>query len=96
MLLHKLLQHVLLLLLLTRRFPLPLHLLIVHHLLHHPPRLSIQIAQLRVLRLDLRDVDLRRAGHDVGPPFRLVLLVEVDGDFFTRGSGFQGPGAFIR
>ena len=58
MLLHKLLEHFLLLLLLTRRLPLSLHLLVVHHLLDHAPRLTVKITELAVLRYDLGCVDL--------------------------------------
>jgi hypothetical protein len=68
MLLHKLLQQLILLTLVTRRLPLPLHLLVVHHLLHHPPRLAVQLRQLAVLWRDLGCVDLGRGGDDVGPP----------------------------
>jgi hypothetical protein len=68
MLLHELSQHILLLLIIARRLPLPLHLLIVHHLLHHPPRLAVQITQLRVFRHDFRGVDLGCRRDDVRPP----------------------------
>ena len=95
MLLHEVLKHVLFLLLFTRRLPLPLHLLIIHHFLDHAPRLSIQVAQLRVLRLDFRDVNLGRRCHYMRPPFGLVLFVKVYGDLFAIRSCFEGPGAFI-
>lgn len=94
-LLHELLQHVLFLLFLTCRLPLPFHLLIIHHLLDHASRLTIQIAQFRVLRLDLCNIYLGCGCHNVCPPFGFVLLVKVDGDFFARGSRFKGPGAFV-
>ena len=91
----KLLQHLHLLLFLTRRLPHFLHPLIVHHLLNHPPRLPIQITQLAILGLNLAGIDGRSARHDVGPPFHLVDLVEVDGDFFTDGRRFERPGGFV-
>lgn len=71
----KLLEEIHLLLLITRhpaRLLLPL---IIHHLLDHRPGLAVQIAQARVLRRDLADIDLRGGRHDVGPPFHLVHLV---------------------
>jgi hypothetical protein len=101
---HKLLQHILFLLLLAGRLALPLHLLVEHHLLDHAARLAVEVAELGVLRLDLGDVDGGRGRDDVRPPLRFVLLVEVDGDFFAAGwgsggrgggAGFEGPGAFV-
>lgn len=93
----KLPQNLHLLLLLTSRSPHLLLSLIIHHLLDHRPRLPVQIAQVRVLRRDLADVDLRRRGHDMRPPVHLVDFVEVDGDFFAGGCGgcFEGPGGFV-
>ena len=95
MLLHKLLQQLVLLTLITRRLPLPLHLLVVHHLLHHPPRLAVQLRQLAVLWRDLGRVDLGRGGDDVGPPVRAGGFGEVDGDFFTGRCCFEGPGGLV-
>jgi hypothetical protein len=95
MLLHKLLQQLVLLTLITRRLPLPLHLLVVHHLLHHPPRLAVQLRQLAVLWRDLGRVDLGRGGDDVGPPVRAGGFGEVDGDFFAGRCGFEGPGRVV-
>lgn len=92
MLLLKLLQQLHLLGLITSRLPQLLLPLIIHHLLDHTPRLAIQITQLAVLRLNLGGVDFRRGGHNVGPPFHFVDLVEVNGDFFAGGGGFEGPG----
>ena len=74
---HKLLQHILLLLLITRRLPHFLLPLIIHHLLDHAPRLPVQITQLAILRLDLGDVDFRRGCHDMCPPLHLVYFVEM-------------------
>lgn len=91
-LLHKLLQHLLLLLLVTARLPHLLLPLIIHHLLHHGPRGPVQIAQLAVLRHDLGRVDRRRVGHHVRPPVHLVGFVQVDGDFFARAEGLERPG----
>ena len=85
MLFLKLLQHVHLPLLLARWLALLLLPLVIHHLLHHSPRLTIQVTQLRVLRHDLGDVDFRRGGYNMRPPFHLVGLVEVDADLFLRG-----------
>ena len=56
----KLPQHLHLFLFLARRLSHLLLSLIVHHFLHHAPCLAIQIAQLAVLRRDLRDVDFGR------------------------------------
>ena len=95
---HELLERIILLLFLTSRFPLPLHLLVVHHLLDHAAGLAVQVAQLGVLGLDLGHVDLGRRRHHVRPPFRLVLLVQVDRDLLARGGRgrLQRPGAFVR
>ncbi|KAB8336895.1 hypothetical protein FH972_021202 [Carpinus fangiana] len=58
--------------------------LVVHHLLHHAPRLAIQVTQLAVLRRDLCGIDLgggvstwiRRGGSDAeGRPRNLLSLV---------------------
>ena len=95
MLLHEFLQHVLLLLFLAGRLPLALHLLIIHHLLDHASRLAVEIAEFRVLGLDLGDVDLGGGGDDVCPPLRLVLFVQVDGDFFAGRRCFERPGALV-
>jgi hypothetical protein len=95
MLLHKLLQQLVLLTLVTRRLPLPLHLLVVHHLLHHTPRLAVQLRQLAVLRRDLGRVDLGRGGDDVRPPVRAGGFGKVDGDVFTGRCCFEGPGRVI-
>ena len=90
----ELLQNIPLPLLITSQ---PAHLLlalIIHHLLDHRSRLAIEIAQTRVLRLDFRHVDLRRARYNMCPPFHLVDFVQVDGDFFSwrLGSCLESPG----
>lgn len=91
----ELLQHVQLPLLLARRLPHLLLLLVVHHLLDHAPRLAVQIAQLAVLGRDLGRVEeAGRVGRDRGPPLLLVRLVEVDGDVLARGGGLERPGGF--
>ena len=97
MLFLKLPQHLHLLPLLARRLAHLLLPLVIHHFLHHAPRLAVQIPELRVLGRDLRGVDFvgRVADHRV-PPFHFVALVEVDADFFARGHGFERPGAFVR
>jgi hypothetical protein len=69
--------------------------LIVHHLLDHAPRLSIEVAQLAVLGLDLAGVDLGRRGDDMGPPLHLVLLVQVNFNVFASGCGAQRPGRVV-
>lgn len=90
-------QHLKLLLLLTRRFPQLLLPLIIHHLLHHPPRLAVQVAQLRVLRLDLGRINLRRRRGHMRPPFHLIRLVQMDRDFFRLRArlGGESPGRFV-
>lgn len=95
MLLLKLLQHLHLLLVVTARQSHLLLPLVVHHLLHHAPRLSVQIAELAVLRRNLRRVDLGRSRDDVRPPLHLVGLVEVDRQFLAVLGGFERPGGFI-
>lgn len=95
MTLHKLLQHILLLLLVAGRLAHFLLALVVHHLLNHCARLAVQIAQLAVLGLNLGRVDLGRRGDDVRPPLHLVRLVEVDGQFFARRRRLEGPGAVV-
>lgn len=95
MLLLKLPQHLLLLLLVARRLALLFLPLVIHHLLHHPPRLAVQIAQTAVLGRDLGGVDRRRRGDDVRPPFHLVDFVQVDVELFARGAGFERPGGIV-
>lgn len=97
MLFLKLPQHLHLLPLLASRLAHLLLPLIIHHFLHHTPRLAVQIAQLRVLGRDLRGVDsVGRVADDRVPPFHLVRFVQVDADFFAGGRGFERPGAFVR
>ena len=91
MLLLKLLKQIHLPPLITRRLSHLLLPLIKHHLLHHRPRLTIQVTQRRILGRDLCDVDLGCAGHDVWPPFHFVDFVEVDGYLFACGDGFEHP-----
>jgi hypothetical protein len=95
-LLLELLHNILLLLLIAVRLPGLLLPLIIHHLLDHPARLTIQIAQLAVFRRNLADVDARGAGHDVLPPLHLVGLGELDAEFLgAGGQGFEGPGGVV-
>lgn len=91
MLVLKLLKQIHLPLLITGRLPHLLLSLIKHHLLHHRPRLTIQVTQRRILGCDLCDVDFGCAGHDVRPPFHLIDFVEVDSHLFARGDGFEHP-----
>lgn len=95
MLSHKLLEQILLLLLIAGGLVHLLLALVVHHLLDHAAGLAVKVAELAVLGLDLGRVDLGGRSHDVGPPFHLVGLVEVDAEFLTRGGGFEGPGAVV-
>lgn len=76
------LQHLQLLLLVARWQAHLLLPLVVHHLLHHPPRLAVQVRQLAVVGHDLGHVDGGGGGDDVRPPLELVGLVEVDLDGF--------------
>lgn len=92
----ELLQQINLLLLITSRQAHLLLPLIKHHLLHHAPRLAIQIRQGRILRHDLGDVDLGRRGDDMRPPLHLVGLVEVDlHDLRPVRAGSHRPGAVV-
>jgi hypothetical protein len=85
-----------LLLLITTRLSRLLLPLIVHHLLDHASRLAVQIAQLAVFGRDFADVDARRGGDDVLPPFHFVGFGELDAEFFgARGGGFEGPGGVV-
>jgi hypothetical protein len=95
MLLHKLLQQLVLFGLITRRLALPLHLLVVHHLLDHPSCLAVEFRQLAVFRLNLGRVDLWRRGDDVSPPVRASGLGEVDRDFFAGRCRLERPGRLV-
>lgn len=80
----ELLQNIQFPLLITSRFPHLLLPLIIHHFLHHTPRLAIQIPQLAILRLYFGGVEeVGGVGGDGGPPLLLVGFVEVDGDVFA-------------
>lgn len=79
---HELFQYVLLLLFVAGRFSLSLHLLVVHHLFDHAPRLAVQLGQFRVLGDDFCGVDLGSRSHHVSPPVRTSRLGQVDGDLF--------------
>ena len=98
MFLLKLLQNIPLLLLITRQ---PTHLLlslIIHHLLNHRPRLTIQITQRRRLRRNLTNVDFRRPHNNMRPPLHLIHFIQMNDDFLARWgrSRFQCPGTFVR
>ena len=46
--------------------------------------------------MDFAGVELiGRVGGDGFPPLDFVGFVEVEGDFFAGGSGFEGPGGFV-
>ena len=83
MLLLELLQHLVLLLILTCRQSHLFLPLIIHHLLDHCPCLTVQVTKLAVLRLYLGRVDLGGTLDDAVPPLHLVDLVEVYGYFFS-------------
>jgi hypothetical protein len=91
-------QHLHLLLFLACRFSQLFLPLIIHHFLHHPPCLPIQITQLTIFRHDLGGIDLRGSSYNVGPPFHLIRFVKVDIDCFTgvAGKGCKCPGGFVR
>merc|ERR1719219_2261052 len=72
---HKLLHDVLLLLFVTGGFTHLLLSLVVHHLLYHPSRLSIQVTELAVLWLNFLGVDLGVGSYQLVPPFHLVHLL---------------------
>ncbi len=86
---HELFEYVLLVLLVTGGLALPLHLLVVHHLLDHAARLAVELGQFRVLGHDLRRVDLGRRRHYVCPPVRPAGLGQVNRDLFGV-VGFRG------
>ncbi|KAF1760121.1 hypothetical protein GCK72_008367 [Caenorhabditis remanei] len=77
-LLHELRQHIILLLLIRRRQSHLLLPLIIHHFLDHRTRLSIQIAQLRVLRLHFFRVDWRIRVEESIPPLHIVDLLQCE------------------
>lgn len=84
----KLPQQLRLFLLIARRQTSLLLALVIHHLLDHASRIAVKVPKLRVLRLDLGDVDLWCRGDDVRPPFHLVHFVEVDiAGFETAADG---------
>lgn len=95
MLFLKLPEHLILLLLITGRLSCLLLPLVIHHLFHHPPRLSVQIAELAVLGRDLGSVDFGRGGDNVLPPLHLVGLGDLDGELFAAGDGLEGPGGIV-
>lgn len=92
---HEFSQNVLLLLLIAAGLTHLLLALIVHHLLNHAAGRPVQITEFAVLGLNLRSVDFGCRGYDVGPPFHLVGLVEVNGQLLAGGGGFECPGAVV-
>ena len=92
MLLLELPDDVQLLLLVGRRQSQRLLPLVEHHLLDRLARLSVQVAELRVLRLDLRDVDGIVAVAHAAPPLHLVELLEVDDE---AGAVLDGPEGIV-
>jgi hypothetical protein len=88
----KLLQHVQFFLLITSRLPHLFLSLIKHHFFNHTPRLTIQVSQLAILRLDFRDIYLRRRGDNMFPPLHLVNLIQMQlEDFGARWRGSESP-----
>lgn len=75
---HECLELVLLLTLLARRFAHGFLLLIEHHFLNRLPRLSVQVRELGVLRLDLLRVDLDVSLKEAVPPVLTLMLLECD------------------
>lgn len=88
MLLHKLLQQIILLRLVTRRLVLPLHLLVVHHFLDHTSRLAVKIRQLAILGLNLGRVNLWCRCDNMRPPIRAGGFGKVYRDLFAFFCGF--------
>mmetsp|Transcript_25487 Transcript_25487/g.43507 ORF Transcript_25487/g.43507 Transcript_25487/m.43507 type:complete len:160 (-) Transcript_25487:237-716(-) len=86
----KLLQYLMLLRLLARRQPQRLLPLIVHHLLHRLSRLAVQIAQLRIFRLDFANVDFGISRTDGIPPFGLIVFLEGEDEFIAVFDGPEG------
>ncbi len=78
----KFLQHIHLLLLIASRFPQFFLALIIHHLLDHTSRFTVEITEFGILGGDLRGIDFWCGRDHVRPPFHLVDFVEVDRDFF--------------
>ena len=76
MLRHKLLHHILLLYLITRREPHLLLPLIKHHLLNATPSFRVQIRQFAALWFNLLSVNLGFPFHTALPPLHLVLLCQ--------------------
>jgi hypothetical protein len=76
-------KHLLLLLFVGARQTHLLLLLVVHHLLDHGSGVTVKVAELAVLRGNLGGVDLGGVLDDMGPPFHLVDLVEVDSEFLA-------------
>ena len=76
MLLHKLFEHVLLLLLVRGGQAHLLLPLVVHHLLHQSAGLAVQVGQFARLRVDLFGADLRVRRDEFAPPFHLVDLLQ--------------------
>jgi hypothetical protein len=88
----ELVEHVKLLLLVTGRKSHLLLSLIVHHLLNHSSGLTVEVAEVGVLGVDLGGVDGGVVGKDVGPPLHLVGLLEVDLNGLLV---LDRPGAFV-
>lgn len=65
---HELLEHILLLLFVTRRLALSLHLLIIHHFLNHAPSVTVQIGEFGVFGRDLCRVNLGSGRDNMRPP----------------------------
>jgi len=89
------LQDIHLLLLIARRLAYLFLPLVIHHFLHHAPRLAIEVTQLAVLRRDLRSVNFRGRSDDVCPPLHFVGFVEVDVELFAVFNRLKRPCRFV-
>jgi hypothetical protein len=95
-LIHKLLQHVLLLLLIASGLSHLLLPLVIHHFLNHASSLSIKVTQSAVFRLNLGNINLRRRCYDVGPPFHFIHFVEVYfNNLCSGGRSCESPGGLV-
>ena len=80
MLLLELLQNIQLFLLIRRWQVQRLLPLIKHHFFDSLARITVEISQLGIFRLNLLRVDGRVAFQDAVPPFHLVQLLQIDDD----------------
>mmetsp|Transcript_26783 Transcript_26783/g.63517 ORF Transcript_26783/g.63517 Transcript_26783/m.63517 type:complete len:217 (-) Transcript_26783:660-1310(-) len=86
----ELLQNVELLLLVGRRQAHSLLPLVVHHLFDRLPRLAVEVAQVRVLRLDPLQLDFRIALARALPPLHVAELLEGEDESVAVLDGPEG------